>query len=73
MIAFFKALPFGIFLTLLLALFIGSGGSSGGLLNVFQFTVPLAQFGLFDFQLYWSWNLFLAGTGLTFAILMMMD
>ncbi|MEL1252081.1 hypothetical protein [Aurantiacibacter gilvus] len=69
----FKAIPFGIFLTLLVALFIGSGGSSGGLLHVFHFTVPLEEFGLFDFQLYWSWTLFLAGTGLAFAILLMMD
>lgn len=72
MIAFFKALPFGIFLTLLVALFIGSGGSSGGILAIFPFDVDIPQLGL-DFQLYWSWNLFLAGTGLTFGILLMMD
>lgn len=72
MIAMFKALPFGIFLTLLVALFIGSGGSTGGMLNVFSFDVVMADIGL-DVTLYWSWTLFLAGTGLAFAILLMMD
>lgn len=72
MIAMFKAIPFGIFLTLLVALFIGSGGSSGGMLSIFPFDVEIAAIGL-DLTLYWSWTLFLAGTGLTFAILLMMD
>lgn len=72
MIAMFKAIPFGIFLTLLVALFIGSGGSSGGMLAIFPFDVVVAEINL-DITLYWSWTLFLAGTGLAFAILLMMD
>lgn len=72
MVALFKALPFGIFLTVLVALFIGSGGSSGGLLAIFPFDITVPELGL-DFRMYWSWNLFLAGTGLTWAILLMMD
>ena len=72
MIAMLKAIPFGIFLTLLVALFIGSGGSNGGALVVFPFDVTVAEIGL-DMTLYWSWRLFLAGTGLAFALLLMMD
>ncbi|GEM_PF-541029 len=72
MIAMFKAIPFGIFLTLIVALFIGSGGSSGGMLHVFPFDVVVPEISL-DVKLYWSWTLFLAGTGLAFAILLMMD
>ena len=53
-------------------LFIGSGGSSGGMLAIRPFDVEIAQLGL-DFRLYWSWALFLAGTGLTWGILLMMD
>tara|TARA_B100001057_G_scaffold443549_1_gene479721 strand:- start:165 stop:383 length:219 start_codon:yes stop_codon:yes gene_type:complete len=72
MIAFFKAIPFGIFLTLIVALFMGSGGTSGGVLHVFPFDVQYEDMGL-DFRLYWSWALFLAGTGLSFFIIMMME
>lgn len=72
MIAMFKAIPFGIFLTLLVALFIGSGGSSGGMLAIFPFDVVVAEINL-DVTLYWSWTLFIAGTCLAFAILLMMD
>jgi len=72
MIAMLKAIPFGIFLTLVVALFIGSGGSSGGMLHVFPFDVEVAEISL-DLRLYWSWTLFLGGTGLAFAILLMMD
>lgn len=72
MIVMLKAIPFGIFLTLVVALFIGSGGSSGGMLHVFPFDVTVAEISL-DMRLYWSWTLFLAGTGLAFAILLMMD
>lgn len=72
MIAMFKAIPLGIFLTLLVALFMGSGGTSGGMLHVFPFQVQDADLGL-DFRLYWSWALFLCGTGLSFFILLMME
>lgn len=72
MITMFKAIPFGIFLTLIVALFIGSGGSTGGMLAIFPFDVIIPETGV-DFRLYWSWTLFLAGSGLAFAILLMMD
>ncbi|MWV26628.1 hypothetical protein GRF63_01800 [Erythrobacter sp. GH3-10] len=68
----FKAIPFGIFLTLLVALFIGSGGSTGGVLEVFHFNVVMPEIGI-DATVYWSWRLFLAATGLAFALLLMMD
>lgn len=72
MIVFFKALPFGIFLTLVVTLFMGSGGATGGTLNIFPFDVTIAQIGV-DFTLYWSWKLFLGATVLAFAILFMME
>ena len=66
MFAFFKAVLAGSFLTLIVALFIGSGGSRGGFLNVHGFVLE-------GYQLYWSWPLFMAATGLAFAILLLMD
>ena len=66
MIAFLKAVALGIFLALLVSLFIGSGGSHGGLLNVRAVTYE-------GYQFYWSWALFLIGTGLSFGIFLMMD
>jgi hypothetical protein len=66
MFAFFKAVALGIFLAVLVSLFIGSGGSSGGLLNVRSVTIE-------GYQFYWSWALFLIGTGLSFALFLLMD
>jgi hypothetical protein len=66
MFAFLKALVLGIFLALLVSLFIGSGGSSGGMLHVRQVTIE-------GYHFYWSWALFLIGTGLSFGIFLMMD
>jgi hypothetical protein len=66
MMAFLKALVLGIFLAGLVSLFIGSGGSSGGMLNVFQVTVE-------DWSFYWSWPLFVIGTALAFGLFLMMD
>lgn len=65
MIAFVKAIPVGAFLTLVVALFIGSAGSAGGVLEVFGFTLE-------GHRLYWSWSLFCAATGLVWALLAMM-
>ena len=65
MVALFKSLPFGIFLTLIVALFIGSGGGTGGLLAIRPVEVM-------DIEFYWSWYLFLGGTGIAWAILLMM-
>lgn len=66
MFAFLKALVLGAFMALLLSLFIGSSGSTGGMLNVRHVTVA-------DVEFYWSWALFLIGTGLSFGLLVMMD
>lgn len=66
MIALLKAIPLGLVLAFIVALFIGSGGSSGGLLNV-----HLVAFQGYDF--YWSWPLFLLGTGLSFGLFLMME
>jgi hypothetical protein len=66
MFAFLKAVALGIFLAFIVSLFIGSGGSSGGLLNVRQVTIE-------GYQFYWSWALFVVGTGLSFGILLIMD
>jgi len=71
MIAFFKALPLGIVLTLVVCLFMGSGGATGGMLNIRSFHIQVEQIAL-DMQLYWSWMLFLAGTGLSWALIFMM-
>ena len=66
MFAFLKAVALGICLALLVSLFIGSGGSSGGMLNVRLVTIE-------GFDFYWSWALFLIGTGLSFGLFLMMD
>ena len=66
MFAFLKALVLGIFLAFIVSLFIGSGGSTGGMLNVRLVTIE-------GYQFYWSWALFLIGTGLSFGIFLMMD
>ena len=66
MIALLKAIPIGIVLAFVVALFIGSGGSSGGLLNGQLVTVQ-------DFEFYWSWPLFLLGTALSFGLFLLME
>ena len=71
MIALLKAIPMGIFLTLIVALFIGSAGATGGTLGIRSVTVDIAALAL-DFRLYWSWMLFLGGTGLAWVLLLMM-
>lgn len=66
MFAFLKSVALGIFLALIVSLFIGSGGSSGGFLNVFEVTVQ-------GYDFYWSWPLFVIGTAISFGIFVMMD
>ena len=66
MFAFLKAIALGIFLAIIVSLFIGSGGSSGGILNVRLVTIE-------GFDFYWSWALFVIGTGLSFGIFLLMD
>ena len=57
-----KALPLGAILPFVVALLIGSQGSKGGQLAIFR-----AEIYQFDF--WWSWPLFLAGTGLAWGIM----
>ncbi len=71
MIALFKAIPFGIAMTIIVCLFMGSGGGSGGMLNIRPFDVDIDVLNL-DFRLYWSWLMFAIGTGLSWALLLMM-
>ncbi len=71
MIAFLKGVPLGTFLTIVVCLFIGSAGSKGGFLNIFKFDVVIRELSL-NFDVYWSWPLFLIGTGLSWAIIHMM-
>ena len=71
MISFFKAVPFGIFLTIIVALFIGSGGATGGILNVHLVDVVYPDYGV-NFDFYWSWILFIGGTLLAFVFVVMM-
>ena len=59
-----KALPFGTVLTWVVALVIGSNGSSGGAL-----AIHILKFGEYD--LLWSWPLFFAGTCLAWGIFWM--
>lgn len=61
-----KAIAVGSVLAFVVSLFIGSGGSTGGMLNVF-----LVDTG--DVEFYWSWPLFLVGTGISFGIFLLLD
>jgi len=66
MIALFKALLPGAILTWIVSYIIGSNDSTGGFLDIFATTVS-------GHELYWSWPLFIAGTGLAWAIFWMME
>ena len=66
MFAFLKALVLGAALAFIVSLFIGSGGSTGGMLNVRHVIVA-------DIGFYWSWALFLIGTGLSYGLFLMME
>jgi thiamine transporter ThiT len=66
MFAFLKSIVLGAALAFILSLFIGSGGATGGPLNVRSYTIEEVQF-------FWSWPLFGIGTGLSFGILLLMD
>lgn len=59
-----KAIILGAILTWCIALVVGSQGSSGGQLAVH----PLM---LADFKIFWSWPLFFAGTGLSWALVLL--
>ena len=60
-----KSIVLGAVLAFIVSLFIGSGGSSGGVLSVKSYTIEGVSF-------YWSWMLFVAGTALSFGLMLMM-
>ncbi|OYW46947.1 MAG: hypothetical protein B7Z33_00840 [Sphingomonadales bacterium 12-68-11] len=66
MIALLKAAVLGAILTFVVSLFMGSGGATGGLVNVHGVTIE-------GWHFYWSWPLFLIGTGLAFGLITLMD
>jgi hypothetical protein len=59
-----KALTFGAILSATLALVIGSQGTSAGPLAIHMVHVADARF-------FWSWPVFLSGTGLSFGLLLL--
>jgi hypothetical protein len=61
-----KSIVLGAVLAFIVSLFIGSGGSTGGILNVRHYVIN-------DVGIYWSWMLFLIGTGLSFGIMLLMS
>jgi hypothetical protein len=66
MISLLKAIVLGAVLAFVVALFIGSGGSSGGLLQVHSVAIEGHQF-------FWSWPLFGLGTALSFGLFLLME
>ena len=66
MIALLKAIALGIVLAFVVSLFIGSGGSTGGLLHVFHVDAG-------DIEFYWSWPVFVVGTGWSFGVFLLLD
>lgn len=59
-----KAILFGAIITWCIALVVGTQGSSGGALAVHSMHV-------IDYKMYWSWPLFLSGTGLSWGLLLL--
>ncbi len=59
-----KAIPMGVILTWVVALVIGSTGSSGG-----QLAIHHMEMG--DITVLWSWPVFLGGTGLAWGLMLM--
>ena len=60
-----KAVVLGGVLTWLVSLVLGTNHANTGWLSVHQMTVA-------DYKIYWSWPLFVAATGIAWAVLAMM-
>jgi hypothetical protein len=73
MLSFFKALPLGTLLTWIIATIAGSQHSRGGALKVFNAADSNPLFMNLIDTFYWSWPMFLGGTGLAWAIIWMKD
>jgi hypothetical protein len=59
-----KALIYGAILTWAVAVVIGSQGSTGGPLGVHHYQIA-------DVKVYWSWSMFLAGSGFSWALILL--
>lgn len=59
-----KAIVLGTILTGSIAMVVGSQGSSGGVLDVHAVNIA-------DYKMYWSWPLFLAGSGLSWGLILL--
>lgn len=59
-----KAIGLGAVLTGSVALIIGSQGSSGGHLAIHAMAVG-------DYKIFWSWPMFLTGTGLSWGLMLL--
>ena len=65
MFSFLKAAVLGIVFALVISAVIGHSGGTGGILNVHYYVIQ-------DVGFYWSWMLFVGGTGLAFLIFIIM-
>ena len=63
---FVKALVPGSLLAFVISMILGSNHSKGAWLNIFRFAIDTHAF-------YWSWPLFVASTGISWAIFWMME
>jgi hypothetical protein len=63
-----KAILLGGILTGVVSLVVGSNGSSGGHLHIHEMMIRTS---LHTYEVYWSWPLFFAGTGLSYGIIWM--
>jgi hypothetical protein len=66
MFAFLKGLVAGTILAFVVAALIGHAGGTGGILHVRHFHVQ-------GYNLYWSWALFVLGSGLGWGIFTMLE
>ena len=66
MFAFLKAIVLGAIFSFAISMVVGHAGGTGGAANVHHYAIQ-------GFRFYWSWVLFLAGGGLAFAILLMLE
>ncbi len=64
MIELFKAVPLGGILSYVVALVVGSQGISGGHLYI-------TRTEIYQYEMWWSWPLFLAGTAVAWGIMAM--
>ncbi len=66
MLSLLKAVIPGLIINLIVSTIVGSNGSTGGVLQIQHMNIQ-------GYQIYGSWNLFFAATGLAWALLLMMD